>query len=266
MWLFDRRRFLSLISGSVAAFATAPLSPFKRLPGANTSLPLPSQNPPAGSGSCWLDVCAPFIVEDERRGIHTNIVLTSDTFAGRRGYEGDAYGTNYEIYLYDAAGKAIGPDGVARRLTVPAMHTTVIEARKIIGSARSFWGGMKVRLQPRGPEPMHASDLFSSAFVRWETESSFDNVHANPDPLQWQRADKFFYSMPFPPVAEYESLFSLFNPYAEHSAGAIILYDQLGLKQREVPYELKPRSSLLFDLRQAEFVSDPRRAFVGSSV
>ena len=113
---------------------------------------------------------------------------------------------------------------------------------------------------------MHASDLFSSAFVRWKTDSSFDNVHANPDPLQWQRPDKFFYSMPFPPVAEYESLFSLFNPYAEHSAGDIVLYDQLGSKQREVPYELKPRSSLLFDLRNAEFVSDPRRAFVGSSV
>jgi len=43
---------------------------------------------------------------------------------------------------------------------------------------------MKIRLRPRGREPMPASDLFSSAFVRWQTKPSFDNVHANPDPLQ----------------------------------------------------------------------------------
>src|SRR5216684_1620068 len=130
MWLFDRRRFLSLISGSVAAYATTPLTPFQRLLGDNESLLRSSQNPPPGTGSCWLDVCAPFVVEDYQRGIHTNLVLTSDTFSGQRGYEGDAYGTNYEIYLYDAAGKAIGSDGVARRMTVPAMHTTVIDARE----------------------------------------------------------------------------------------------------------------------------------------
>lgn len=112
---------------------------------------------------------------------------------------------------------------------------------------------------------MHASDLFSSAFVRWKTAASFDNVHANPDPLQWQRADTFFYSMPFPPLAEYEGVFSLFNPYADRSLGAITLYDPLGLKLKEVPYELKPRSSLLFDLRQGDFVNEPSRAFVGPS-
>jgi len=264
MWLFDRRRFLSLISGSVAAFATAPLSPFQRLPGRNTSLPLPSQNPPSGSGSCWLDVCAPFIVEDDRLGIHTNIVLTSDTFAGLRGYEGDAYGTNYEIYLYDAAGKAIGPDGVARRLTVPAMHTTVIDAREIIGGARSFWGGMKIRLQPRGPEPMHASDLFSSAFVRWETENSFDNVHANPDPLQWQRAQSFYYSMPFPPLAEYICTLALFNPYSGRSTGEINLFDQNGRKITTRRFDLNSYSSLLLSLNTGSFASEPGEGFAGA--
>ena len=32
------------------------------------------------SDSCWLDVCAAFIVEDEALGVHSEIVLTSDTF------------------------------------------------------------------------------------------------------------------------------------------------------------------------------------------
>src|SRR5947209_4459990 len=132
MWSFDRREFLSLISRSVAAFAITPLAPFQRVVAGNPSLSQPFHNPPSETGSCWLDVCAPFIVEDDQRGVHTEIVLTSDTFVGVRGYEGDAYSTDYEIYLYDAAGKAIGSDGVARRLTVPAMRTTVIDARELI--------------------------------------------------------------------------------------------------------------------------------------
>ena len=92
---------------------------------------------------------------------------------------------------------------------------------------------------------MYASDLFSSAFVRWKTDKSFDNVHANPDPLQWQRKDSFFYSMPFPSLETYQSIFSLFNPNIEHSAGTITLYSPLGEKFKEIAYDLKPRASLL---------------------
>src|SRR5205807_7741211 len=127
---FDRREFLSLISGSAAAFAVAPLAPFQQLLTGNSSQSQLSNKSAAANGSCWLDVCAPFIVEDEQHGIHTEIVLTSDTFAGARGYEGGAYSTDYENYLYDAAGRAIGSEGVAQRLTVPAMRTTVIDARE----------------------------------------------------------------------------------------------------------------------------------------
>jgi len=183
---------------------------------------------------------------------------------GAKGYEDGADATEYEIYLYDADGQAVGTGGVARRLSVPAMQMTVLSLREILGDGRKFRGGMRIRLRPKGRQPMHASDLFSSAFVRWKTAASFDNVHANPDPLEWQRPDKFFYSMPFPPLAEYETVFSLFNPYAEQSLGAITLYDPLGVKLHDVPYELKPHASLLFDLRRAEFISDARRAF-GSS-
>jgi hypothetical protein len=261
--ILKRRSFIALLPGALASAAFLPHFDFRHKTCVQS---LDNKGKKAGSQVCWLDVSAPFIVEDPEIGLHSEIVLTSDTFVGAKGYADGADATEYEIYLYDADGKAVGAEGVAKSLVVPAMQITVLSLREILGDSGRFWGGMRIRLRPKGRQPMHASDLFSSAFVRWKTEASFDNVHANPDPLQWQRADKFFYSMPFPPVAEYESLFSLFNPYAEHSAGAIILFDQLGLKQREVPYELKPRSSLLFDLRQADFVSDPRRAFVGSSV
>ena len=119
--------------------------------------------------------------------------------------------------------------------------------------------GMKIRLRPQGREPMYASDLFSSAFVRWKTDSSFDNVHANPDPLQWQRPDSFFYSMPFPALDRYHCVFSLFNPNAQTSAGQLTLYDPLGEQFAQIPYELKPHGSLLLDLRRAELTNDARR-------
>jgi len=250
----QRRTFLTLFP---AAAAFIPL-----LNSHARHFPAPGQNETkANTPACWLDVAAPFIVEDKDIGLHCEIVLTSDTFVGTNGYADGADATEYEIYLYDASGKPVGPDGVATRLVVPAMKTTVLSLREILGDDRKFWGGMRIRLRPKGRQPMHASDLFSSAFVRWKTETSFTNVHANPDPLEWQRADKFFYSMPFPPLAEYESVFSLFNPYADQSRGTITLYDQLGLKLREVPYELRPHSSLLFDLRQGDFLNDAGRAF-----
>lgn len=254
----ERRKFLSLLSGTVVACASTPATSLQRL--------LPATQSPSTSGAavpCWLDVCAPFVVEDNDRGIHTEIVLTSDTFAGVRGYEGNAFGTNYEIYLYDAAGKpASGTDGMAHRVTVPAMRTTVISARSLVGERRDFWGGMKVRIQPHGIEPMHASDLFSSAFLRWQTESSFDNVHANPDPLQWQTADSFYYSMPFPPLGEYQCTLALFNPYGNKSAGAITLCDRGGAKVVDKRYELNAFSSLLLCLNTTSFDCNPGNVLV----
>jgi hypothetical protein len=259
---FKRRSFLALFPGALAGAAFLPL--FSSATKALAQSPDYDQTKLKNS-VCWLDVCAPFMVEDAEIGLHSEIVLTSDTFVGAKGYEDGADTTEYEIYLYDAAGNALGEDGIAKRLVVPAMQTTVLSVRDLLEDNRKFWGGMKIRLRPKGRAPMHASDLFSSAFVRWKTDKSFDNVHANPDPLQWQRADTFFYSMPFPPLAEYESIFSLFNPYAERSLGSITLYDQLGSKLTEVPYQLKPHSSLLFDLREGNFINEPRRAFGWSS-
>ena len=261
MSLFHRRKFLSLIPGSVAAFAVAPLIPLERL-GFSRGLQTSSGN--SSGTSCWLDVCAPFILEDNQRGIHTEIVLTSDTFVGVRGYSDRQDATDYEIYLYDAQGRPIGTEGVARRLTVGAMDATVLSARELIGVGKDFWGGMRIRLRPRARESMPASDLFSSAFVRWQTESSFDNVHANPDPLQWQKAESFYYSMPCPPLTDYLCTFALFNPNKEPSAGQITLFDRLANKTLTRRYELTPYSSLLLSLNTGEILSSPGEAFAPS--
>lgn len=251
---FKRRTFLSLLPGAFVGAAVFPLIESRQTLSQE-------YKPSSPTKVCWLDVCAPFIVSDSEAGIQTEIFLTSDTFTGARGYADGADATEYEIYLYDAAGKAVGKDGIAKRLVVPAMQTTGLQVRDILGTDQNFWGGMRIRLRPKGRQPMHASDLFSSAFVRWTTDRSFDNVHANPDPLQWQRPETFFYSMPFPPLGEYEALFSLFNPNAQPSVGTITVHDELGSKLREVRYELKPHASLLFDLRQGDFVESPRPAF-----
>jgi hypothetical protein len=236
-------------------------APLVRLP---RFLPDGTQNPTTAdpaSQSCWLDVCAPFVVEDIGKGIHTDIILTSDTFVGVRGHDDGADSTDYEVYLYDPAGRALGAGGVAKRLTVPAMRTTVIPARELIGGSGDFWGGMKIRIKPRGREPMPASDLFSSAFVRWQTKDSFDNVHANPDPLQWQRADSFYYSMPFPQLSQYVCTLALFNPYASRSTGEINLFDPAANKVLTKPYDLPAFSSLLLCLNTGARCNDPGTVF-----
>lgn len=239
---FDRRHFLSTVSCTLAASAFPSAKLYAR---AESAAP------------CWLEVAAPFIVEDAEHGLQSEIVLTADTFVGPRGHEDGKDATEYEVCLYDVTGKAIGEGGVTKRLTVPAMHTTVLAARDLLGGAREFRGGLKIRLRPRTRDVMHASDLFSSAFVRWQTAASFDNVHANPDPPKWQNTESFFYSMPFPVLGEYECVFSLFNPNAEPSAGKLVLRDPLGKLISEHGYELRPRASLFFDLNARGFCQTP---------
>jgi hypothetical protein len=195
-------------------------------------------------------------MEDEQVGIQSEIVLTSDTFVGPKGFEDGVDATEYELYLYDAMGRRVGTDVQANCLSVPAMKTTVIKVSELIGTRKSFWGGLTIRLRPRCRQRMHASDLFSSAFVRWKTNASFTNVHANPDPLQWQVARSFFYSLPFPPLRQYACFLSLFNPNSTTSRGTVALHDPLGTKLREIPYELLAYSSLILDLSTTEYLKD----------
>jgi hypothetical protein len=255
-----RRNFLSSVSASIGGIALTRLIPITQViaaPGSHQQNP--NQKP---AGECWLDVCAPFLVEAPEAGIRSEIFLTSDTFVGRTGYTDGADATEYEIYLYDPAGKPIGQNGLAGQLVVPAMQTTVLNLSELLGDRQTFWGGMKIRLRPKGRQSMHASDLFSSAFVRWKTENSFDNVHANPDPWEWKQPRSFFYSMPFPPLEQYECVFSLFNPNNERSAGTITLHSEAGEKLKELPYDLPAHASLLVNLRRGEFVNDFAGAFV----
>jgi hypothetical protein len=262
----DRRKFLSLASRSATALASLPLLPlnlFSTDPEATRDGQQSQsyKDQPAAERSCWLDLCAPFVVEDSARGLRSEVVLTSDTFVGARGYADGGDATEYEFYLYDADGRAVGAKGAAAKLKVPAMQTAVIPVRDLIAPNKSFWGGMTIRLRPAGRQPMHATDLFSSAFVRWQTDGSFDNVHANPDPLQWQTRSSFYYSMPFPPLSDYECTVGLFNPYETRSAGQLVLHDGAGVKLIEIPYELKPRASLLLALNKPRFSTDACEAF-----
>ena len=255
MKTLERRSFLSLISNAAVGSALYP------------ALTLGKQNTqsvkPISNGTCWLDVCAPFIIQDAALGIDSEIVLTADNFIGAAGYADGADATEYQVYLYDFEGHPLGENGVARSLTAAAMRTTVIPVGELVGPRKGFWGGMKIRLRPKTRTPTHASDLFSSAFVRWKSRDSFTNVHANPDPLQWQRADSFFYSMPFPPLDDYECVYSLFNPYSERSTGALTLYDQFGATLKQLPYDLSPHSSVLVDLRRGEYARSLDETFNG---
>lgn len=230
-----RREFLAGISCTLGTLKTAPMLRFRRQA--------------VGSESCWLNVCAPFVIENAKLGIHSEIVLTSDTFGGPQGYTDENNATEYKIYVYDKDGKSVGSDSPVR-LKVGSMQTTVIPVKDLIGKESSFWGGVNIRLRPCGKATPHVSDLFSSAFVRWITPESFDNVHANPDPPQLQDASPYFYSMPFPPLNEYECVLSLFNPNDQVSRGNITLHGYA------IPYELKSHCSLIFDLNSRKFLSD----------
>jgi hypothetical protein len=248
----ERRSFLSLVSRAITGTALLPFA---------TSANQVAGSQIAGDSACWLDVCAPFIIQDPAAGIESEIVLTADNFAGASGYADGGDATDYQIFLYDSEGRPIGEDGIARRLTAQAMQTTVIPVRDLVGRGTSFWGGMRIRLRPRNRALTHASDLFSSAFVRWTSNESFTNVHANPDPLEWQRPDSFFYSMPFPPLSAYDCVYSIFNPYDEFSTGTLTFYDQLGSRLQELTYNLKPHSSVLIDLREGNYTTDLTEMF-----
>lgn len=240
--MMDRRAFLSRLSCSLAPLALPTPSSFMRKP-------VPA--------ACGLEVAAPFLLEDAEAGWQSDVVLTSDTFAGARGYESGLDATEFEICLYDATGKLLGADGVTRRLSVPAMHVTSLPLRELLGKAAKFAGGLKIRLRAQTRTGMHACDLFSSAFVLWQTANSFDNVHANPDPRQWQNTESFYYSMPFPALNEYDCMFSLFNPNDKPSAGELMLHDPLGKRLVTQPYALNPHASLFFDLNTRNLCNDP---------
>ena len=123
---WTRRNFVSLVPHAVAGTVLLPLL------NSNNSLAHTLSTESSGSvENCWLDVCAPLVVQNAELGLYSEVVLTSDTFVGQAGYSDGADTTEYEIYIYDSSGNAIGADGVAKRLVVPAMHTTTINLREV---------------------------------------------------------------------------------------------------------------------------------------
>src|SRR5678815_3199074 len=99
MKTLERRSFLSLISNAVLGSALYP------------ALRLANQNTQTSSGTCWLDVCAPFIIQDSAVGIESEIVLTADNFLGANGYADGADATEYQVFLYDFEGNPLGESG-----------------------------------------------------------------------------------------------------------------------------------------------------------
>ncbi|HSE33667.1 MAG TPA: hypothetical protein VLA93_18995 [Pyrinomonadaceae bacterium] len=260
MNFLGRRKFVSLIYRSTASLVAWPLlSRILLRSDAADASDLQNQAQPATS--CWLDLCVPLVVQDEEQGLNSELVLTSDTFIGRDGYRDGRDTTEYRLFLYDADGSPLQLEFEKSNLMVPAMHTTVIPLADLIHPRKSFSGGLTIRLRPKGRESMHASDLFSSAFIRWQTATSFDNVHANPDPLQWQIRKPFHYSMPFPALSDYQCTVALFNPYDVHSVGHILLRDHAGANLIDRAYDLMPHSTLLVDLNRPDFNSDAYAAF-----
>jgi len=260
MNFLGRREFLTRIYGSTVSLVTWPIlsQNFLCAHSAGTSA---VRNPNQAADSCWLDLCAPFVVQDEERGLNSELVLTSDTFIGRDGHRDGRDATDYQLLLYEADGTPLQLAPGKDKLTVPAMQTTVIPFAELIAPRKSFSGGLTIRLRPNCRESMHATDLFSSAFVRWQTATSFDNVHANPDPLQWQIKKPFHYSMPFPALSDYECTVALFNPYDAHSIGHLVMRDHAGATLIDHAYDLMPHATLLVDLNRPDSSCDALAAF-----
>src|ERR1035438_4122178 len=91
MSTIDRRVFLSGMAGSFLAA---------------TAAPGPAEQP----GTCWLDVAAPFVVVDPALQLSTEILLTATCFPGADGYRNPSNATEYEVLVYDAAGKEVRLD------------------------------------------------------------------------------------------------------------------------------------------------------------
>ncbi|HEV8385941.1 MAG TPA: hypothetical protein VGQ11_13810 [Candidatus Acidoferrales bacterium] len=254
----DRREFLSGLTGSLLAASVPGALPLLQEPYAKPPLGAqkPAQVVPAGM-ACWLDIAAPFVVEDPRLDLNTQLVLTATCFPGVEGFRDPKNATDYQILLYDAQGREIKLDNDGR-LTIPALHTTLVQMNEM-ARKKSFWGGAKIRVAPSAHQVARAGDLFSAGFVRWTTSKNFDNVHAHPAPPQ-QVKGQFNYSMPFPSLEEYHCAFALFNPNEEESAGTIRVVDRMARTVVERPYQLAPHQTFLYTLADLKTMASPGEA------
>src|SRR5437879_567053 len=118
MSTIDRRTFLAGLAGSFAASANPQY---------------PAALPVSATGEvCWLDVAAPFVVVDRSQELTTEILLTATCFPGVDGYRDTHNATQYQILLYDSAGKEIRLDN-AGKLEIPAMRPTLLNMKDMSG-------------------------------------------------------------------------------------------------------------------------------------
>jgi hypothetical protein len=250
MFTLDRRTFLAGLAGSwlVGAGETAHGSP---------QYPEASKMTQPAAGACWLDVAAPLVVVDPAQQLTSDLLLTATCFPGIEGYRDSHYSTEYQILLFDAAGKEIKLDR-GGRLNIPALRPTLV-SMKDLSHRDAFFGGAKIRLAPSANQVARAGDLFSAGFMRWDLPSNFDNVHAHPAPPQ-QVVGHFNYSMPFPALSEYHCALALFNPNEEESHGSVRVVDRLGRAVGQQAYRLNPHQTVLYRLGELETVATPGEA------
>ncbi len=257
MFTIDRRAFLSGLAGSFF-FASAdrlqgsPQYPqIAKGPAADTALGQ------ASGEACWLDVAAPFVVLDPAQQLTTQLLLTATCFPGAEGFREQRYATEYQILLFDAAGKEIHLDN-AGKLEIPAMRPTLLDMQAMV-KRDAFFGGAKIRVAPSPHQVARAGDLFSVGFVRWNLPGNFDNVHAHPAPPQ-QVEGHFNYSMPFPALSEYHCAFALFNPNEEESYGVVRVVDRLGRTVGQKAYRLVPHQTKLYSMADLKDAKTPGEA------
>jgi hypothetical protein len=257
----DRRTFLSGLTSSLVVSAMgfptlAHAGPTQQYP------PAPRSDAPLPPGSCWLDICAPFVVEDPALGIHSELLLTAACFPGVDGFRDPQFATEYEVELFDPEGKKIPLN--AERLLVPAMRPTVLPMRDV-ARREQFWGSARIRLIPRGRNVTRAGDLFSAGFMRWKSGDNLDNVHAHPASNDTLRG-RHHYSMPIPPLEEYHCAFVLFNPEDAESAGVVRIVDFFGRTVGETPYKLRPRQTVAYSLADLTIADSPAAALAPGAV
>jgi hypothetical protein len=206
---------------------------------------------------CWLDVAAPFVVIDPSQQLSTEILLTATCFPGVDGYRNSHNATQYQVLLYDSAGKEIPLDH-GGKYEIPALRPTLLNIEESSGR-NSFYGGAKIRVAPSPHQVPRAGDLFSAGFVRWNLPRNFDNVHAHPAPPQ-QIYGHFNYSMPFPALEEYHCAFALFNPNDEESFGIVRVVDRMGQTAVQRRYELRPHQTTLYSLADLKTAQSPGEA------
>ncbi|HUF22727.1 MAG TPA: hypothetical protein VMN81_01275 [Vicinamibacterales bacterium] len=246
----DRRTFLAGLTGGLVGAGLA--APMRVL----TASAIQAGKVSAARG-CGLEIAAPFVVSDPALGLSTELLLTAANFPGSQGFRDAQYGTEYEVMLYDAAGREVSLDG-SRKQVISAMRPTIIDMDQVL-DGKPFWGSARLKLTPRGENASHSSDLFSAGFVRWHSAHNFDNVHAHPIAPDDQRG-RFFYSMPFPALDEYHCALALFNPNDDESAGVVRVVDRLGRTVGERRYRLGPRQSTLYSLSDMKPAASPGEA------